>query len=134
MKTSIKKIKDNKRGSIALIGILIITAILMILVLAMSEANIAAALRQVNVESEKITYYGAEACMEDTMIRLKEDPTFQEGTVNLNEETSCTVNVLNNTATIEIFRGNHERQFEVEFELTSDGHANNIKLLNWEEI
>ncbi len=134
MNKIIKKIREDNKGSIALIGILIISAVLMILVLAMSEANITSALRQTNEESQKITYYGAEACMEEAMIRLKKDPGFKEGTVYLNEEKSCGISVLNNTATIEMTYMNYERQFEIEFELTSDGHANNIKLLNRREI
>lgn len=129
-----KKIKTDKRGSVALTGILLITAVLMIVVLSISEANISAAQRQMNNESKKLTYYGAEACMEEVMIRLKRDPSFTGAEMMLNETQNCKISVLNSYAVVEIEYASYERRFEVDYELTTDGHANNIKLSNWREI
>ncbi len=129
-----KNYLKNKNGSVALISILIISAIIVIIVVSMAEINFLTSKQQVNLISNKISYYGAEACLEESLVRLKNDSNFSEETINLNDEYTCQINVINDTININLVYLNYEKNYEAEFEIIQTNHINNIKLLNWKEI
>lgn len=125
---------NNKRGSLALISVLIISAFVLILAVAMSESNITTSYQALNNQSGKLSYYGAEACFEEAMIRLKADSSFNAETLNIDDDHSCIINVAGSTVNITVNYLNYSRDFQADINISQDGQANNIQLLNWQEI
>lgn len=126
----------NIKGSIALISILIISAILLITVIGMSESNISQMYQYLNNSSNEMIYNIAEGCMEEAMIRIEENPSFAGTTLNLNDQV-CTITVAGDsikTVLIEVDYLNYTQIFEAQASVTVNGQANNVSLLNWHEI
>lgn len=130
-------IKINKqKGSIALISILIISAILILLVLGSSEGNISTSYQYLNKESGKTSYYTAEACLEETIIRIEADTTFSGTTLAIGD-TTCQSTVSNDTpklVLINVNYGNYSENFQATVSVTTSGQANNATLLSWGKI
>lgn len=124
----------DKKGSVAFVGIFIITAVLMIVVVTMSEGNFISATKQVNLEASKTSYYGAEACLEEAMIRLKKDPSFLNSTLTVNDSYTCEIIVSDNLLGINVVHGNYQKNFIAEVNVVESHQAVNVGLLNWEEI
>jgi len=132
-----KSIIKNNSGSIVLMSILIISAILLVLVLGTSESQITTSYRQLNTQSEKHLYYMSEGCLEEAMSRLKIDASYSGETLNMGEDAECTIIVTGDatkTITITTTFYEHTNSYEAQISLTTEGQANNIRLLNWEKI
>lgn len=126
----------NTKGSIALIGILIISAMLIILTLGMSESNISSMYQYLNNESSQKMYHVAEGCLEETMFRIEGDITFTGTTLSMGD-VSCTSTVSGGTTkniSITINYLSYIQNFSAQVEVTTNGQANNVELLNWEKI
>ncbi len=128
----------KKHASTALISILIIASFTVLLVLAASEASISNSYKYTNKTSSQITYYTAEACMEEAVLRLENDITFAGTTIILDEYTTCTIVVTgeapNKTITITSNYLEYTQTFEANLELSDVGEIYNSELVNWEEI
>lgn len=129
-----KKIVSENSGSIALISVLIIAAFTILIVLAMSEVNISTSYEYFNNSENKTAYYTAESCLEEAIIRLEDNPAFNLGTITFDTDTSCNISVANNQILIEVTHLDFAQNYQADISLTSNGQANNIKLLNWQEI
>lgn len=126
----------NLRGSIALISILIISAVLLITVIGMSESNISQMYQYLNNESNEIIYNSAEGCLEEAIIRIEDDIFFAGTILTLNDQV-CTITVAGDstkTVLIEVDYLNYTQTFEAQVLVTVNGQANNVSLLNWHEI
>ena len=131
---NLKKLKIE-RGSIALLSVLIISAILMIAVVSNAEVQSNSAKQQLNRFFQESLYYAAEACMEDTMIKLERDSTFAGGTLTV-DDANCdiTVNGANpKNVIISVSGGNYTQNFSAQVSLETVGLATNSQLLEWEE-
>lgn len=132
------KLSKNNKGSIALISILIISAMLVLIVLGISEVNISNNLSYTNTTADQKTYNFAESCFEDTVKRIEKDALFAGATTEFaQEEITCTSIVSGQdpyTIRVELIYGNYTQYFEGEISLTNVGQVNNAKLLNWKEI
>lgn len=131
-----KNLTINIKGSIALISILIISAILLITVIGMSESNISQMYQYLNNESNEIMYNTGEGCLEETIIRLEDDISFTGTTLNLDDQV-CTITVSGadtKTVLIEVSFLNYTQTFRAQLSVTATGQANNVDLLNWNEI
>lgn len=126
----------KQKGSIALISILIISAILLILVTGMSESNISASYQYFNKHSDQTSYYAAEACLEETIIRIEEDPNFTGTTFNFDEITCISTISGDSTKDISININylNYTQDFQAQVSVVTKGQTNNASLLNWEKI
>ena len=122
------------RGSVALISILIISAFALILVISMSEVNISKSSQSYNSEAGKIQLYSAEACLEEAIIRLEDNPAFSDGSMTFDGDTSCTISVANNQIDISVSYLDFSQNFRANFEVSVNGEANNVTLLTWSEI
>lgn len=133
-----KETAQNKEGSVALMSILIISAMLVLIVLGMSETNISNNYSYLNSNSDQLIYNLAESCFEDTVKRLEEDPLFDGSTTTFADTgSSCTSDVSGAgpyTVEVELTNNNYTQYFEGEVSLTTIGEANNAELLNWGEI
>lgn len=125
---------NKPRGVVALISILIISAITILLVLGMSEISISSSYQYSNNNASKTNYYTAEACLEEGLIRLENDPTFSSGTITIGPDLTCSLLVSGNSITIISDYLEYSQTFQADISLTEVGEANNIQLLNWHEI
>lgn len=133
MKTNLKQ-----RGSVALISVLIISAILLILVLGISETQISTSYQYVNSSSGKYSYYIAEACLEEAMIKIKGDTSYSGEDLILDSgNATCEISASGagtKTITITTVSGDYTQSFQAQASVTTNGQANNVRLLNWTEI
>ncbi|MDP2624779.1 MAG: hypothetical protein Q8P27_01190 [Candidatus Peregrinibacteria bacterium] len=130
------KLKSTQ-ASVALISLLIISAFTLILVVAMSETNISTSYQYLNNSSNKVGYYVAEGCLEETLLRLEQDTTFTGTTIAVDTDTSCVVTVTGTTTrTIDVAVTylDYTQNFEATASITQAGEANNATLLTWKEV
>lgn len=126
------------RASIALISLLVISAFTLVLALGMSEVNISKSYQYFNNTANKSGYYIAEACLEESIIRLEDDTSYTGGTLTFNADTNCTISVAGtgNTRTITLSANTitHTQTFQASIDLVTNGQANNANLSDWNEI
>lgn len=129
------KNRNSKNGSIALISLLIISAVTLLLVLGMSDANISTAYQNLNAQANKYIYYAAESCAEEAMLRLEDDASFTGTTVNLDEDTSCTISVTDMGATldvdIQVTYLTYTQNYSATADLETIGEVRNLGLQSW---
>ncbi len=130
---------EKDLGSVALISILLISAILIILVTAMSDSSINTSYQYLNNESDKNAYYYAEACLEETLLRIEQDPSFSSMSHTIGDAV-CTVTVSAanpKDVNISITYANYTsftQNYYASVVLTVNGQAYNVSLLKWEKI
>lgn len=132
-----KRLFAQPRASIALISLLIISAFTLILVVGMSEVSISSHAQGANRFSAETGYYAAEACLEETLIRLESNPAFTTTTLTFDDDLSCTVSVSGTspkTVAIQVTYLNYIQNFEAQVSLATAGQATNAQLIGWEEI
>lgn len=125
------------KASIALMSILIITAFTLLLVLTMSEVNVTRSIQYLNTSTQNESLYGAEACLEEAMLRLEQDPTFTSETVTFDTDKTCTITVSGSnpiTVNIEMNYDTYTENYSAQLTLVQNGSAYNIRLDSWEEI
>lgn len=125
------------RASIALITLLVISAVTMILVVAASVNGLSNYDQSFNFEAGKIGYYGAEACLEEALLRTELDATFSTTSFSLDADTDCSVSVSGtNPKTINVTVNflEYTQTFEATVQITQNGQIYNSELLTWEEI
>lgn len=132
-----KKLINNKQGAIALVAVLVISAILIIISLGISDAQISNSLQYKNNYNDKTLYYFAETCLEEAMIRIERDPNFSSGSIDNGDGVACTITAsgssikdLNVVVTFQNFSQNYLGNISI----TQNGQANNVSLLKWEKI
>jgi len=131
------KILTHKRGSIALISLLIISAFTLLIVLAASEASVSTYERYLNESSGETSYYGAESCLEEAIIRLESDTNFAGGTLTIDNDTTCTITVAgttDKTVSISVDFLNYTQNYEAVIRLIQNGSIYNSELISWQEI
>lgn len=131
------KLIAKQTGSIALISILIVCAILLVLVIGTSDSQLSTAYQQLNSTSNKTSYYVSEACLEEAIGKLKSDAAYVGGVINVGDDGSCIVDITSGSPkTISIMStfGDYTQNYEAEVSVTTDGTANNVRLLNWQKI
>lgn len=127
------KFVSKKLGSVALISVLIISAFTILIVLAMSEVNISTSYEYFNSSENKTAYYAAESCLEEAIIRLEDNPAFNSGAITFDANTSCNISIAGNQILIEVTHLDFAQNYHADISLSSNGQANNVKLLNWYE-
>jgi hypothetical protein len=130
--------KPAKRGSIALISILIITSILLIVVTGMAEGHVSILSQYNDDVMGKSSFYGAESCLEETIRRVEVDMDFAGTTIQRGENSNCTTTVSGGANVKDIavtnIEGNYTQQFEGQISITQNGTANNALLTAWKKI
>ncbi|EKD92923.1 MAG: hypothetical protein ACD_28C00300G0008 [uncultured bacterium] len=125
-------------ASVALISLLIISAITLLIALGISEVTFSNSAQTYNYQLEKEGYYAGEACLEEALHRLERDPTFTATNIALTNDIGCSVNVSgsipNYTMIITAISAQATQTFEAQVTLTLNGNAYNVHLMNWKEI
>lgn len=118
-------------------SLLIVSSITLILVLSMSELNISTSYQQLNQDSQKYSYYLAETCLEETLLRLENDANFTGTTITPDSDSSCTITVTNGAPIIINITTTYltyTQNFRAEAGISTEGTALNADLSKWEEI
>lgn len=126
----------RNKGSVALISIMIISALTLIVVIAMAEINFSTSSQSFNSQSDKTAYYAAEACLEEATIRLEADLNYSGGGLTFDADTSCTISVTDNgqkNVTIQVNYLEYVQNFTATFSYEQSGQAVNLYLINWSE-
>ncbi len=124
-------------GSIALISILVISAFTLILVIGMSEVSISTKYLSSNNLSRSSLQYIAEACLEESLIRMESSPSFSGVTLPFDDGSLCTVNVSGSnpyTFAISVNFLDYSENFNAQITLTTVGEVRNATLLTFDEI
>lgn len=127
----------SNRASISLITLLVISAFTLILVVGASVAGISNYDQSFNYDSSKISYYMAEACLEEALLRTEADSNFSSTTLTLDADTNCSVTVAGvnpKTITVTVNFLDYTQTYQAEVSLTQTGQIYNSELLTWEEI
>lgn len=131
-----KHILHKTKGSIALITVLVVSIFTLILAVGITETSISTGYQYLNNESENYSYYSAEGCIEEALLRMEQDSSFT-GTTVVFDNGSCTVTVTGTnpkTVSIELVSGDYVQNFVSEVAISENGHAINTSLSSWEEI
>ncbi len=130
------KILFKQTGSIALISLLVISAFTLILGLAMAENSISTGYQHLNNVSSETSYYGAEGCLEEAVIRIEADSSFTSETITYDWGTCDIVITGTNpkTVNVTITQDNYSETYQAVIDITLNGHAINTSLSSWEEI
>lgn len=126
----------NKKGSVALVGILMISAILLIAVLGISETQITTGFQYVNNTAGKDLYYAAESCLEEAIIRIESDPSFSTTTI-LAGDAQCVATVSGTTwkkVDIGVSFDGYSQIYQADVIITQNGNVNNARLSKWGKI
>ena len=132
--------KNNhlKSGSVALISVLVISAILLILVSSMAETHISVSNQFFNDYNDRLGYYDSESCLEEAIRKLELDVNFSGSSILNESGTACTSTVTGsgNTKNISIVnvRGDYTQQYQGQISITVNGTVNNAILINWNKI
>ncbi|PIR55498.1 hypothetical protein COU74_00555 [Candidatus Peregrinibacteria bacterium CG10_big_fil_rev_8_21_14_0_10_36_19] len=132
-----KNLKCKMRGSAAITMVLIVSAVLIIFVVGMSNVNISTSSQQYNFDADKWSYYVAEGCLEESIKRLEDDINFTSTSINADSDTVCSVNVVGNllkTISIDVNYLEFSKSFEASVNLVQNGEVYNAHLSNWSEI
>lgn len=125
------------KASIALITLIVISAVSLILVAGVSVASISNYESAFEQESARTSFYAAEACLEESLIRLEADNSFAGTGLYLDADTSCSSVVSSGSPyviSIQVDFLNHSETYQAEVELTNSGQIYNSELLTWGEI
>ena len=124
------------KASVALVSLLLISAITLLLALGMSEVNISKSYQYQNNEANKMNLYLAESCLEDALLRLKSDPEFNSGSINFDANSSCSVSISGSETLYILITANFydfSETYQAEVTHSQDGEVYNLSLDNWEE-
>ena len=113
---------------------MIISAIIIILVVGMSEVNISTSSQSLNRNSNEIIRYVADACLEESIYRIENDTTYTTESLSFDNDASCDISVSGTYIDINVSYLNYSQNFQAEFSITQIGQANNVNLLKWTKI
>ncbi|MBI3626423.1 hypothetical protein HY224_00040 [Candidatus Uhrbacteria bacterium] len=129
----------NQQGFVALVTVLVISAIMLTISLFMSSAAINDLLYSYASDQSERALQIADGCIDEAIFRLKKNSGYAGSTLSLNGG-SCTVVVagagnsrtLTSTGTL----GSYTRKITatVSFITNAGGNANSVDLTHWEEI
>ncbi len=128
---------NNARASISLISLLVISALTLILVVAVSIAGSSNYDQSFNFDSTKTSYYTAEACLEEALLRTEQNSGFTSTSLTVDSDTDCEVTVTGTnpkTVTVTVHFLDYSQTFRATVSITQAGQIYNSDLLTWEEI
>lgn len=102
----------------------------------MSEAQISGSTQYFNEYSDEVTYYMAEGCLEESMIRIEDDISFSGTTLPLQDGT-CEIYVSGSaikSIDINVTYLNYSQAFMAEVTVSNNGTANNARLISWKKV
>ncbi|MFA5855431.1 MAG: hypothetical protein WC846_04100 [Candidatus Gracilibacteria bacterium] len=131
MKNYIKNLRN--RASVLLVSMIIICAITLLMAVTLSEVTISSGYQRTNTTELKVSYYAAESCLEETLMRLELDPSFSGTSITLQPDLICQSSVSGGIIDIVVDNLDYSEIFRAEYDMDSAELVNNIDLENWKE-
>lgn len=123
---------ENRRGYIALVSLLMISAVALGIVLVVSSLSISEAQMSLSVKKGSEARYIAEACAENALEMIKDSPAYSEESLSIFGG-SCTISISTAgsdwTVTSTAEKDNYSKTIEVQLTRTSQ-----ITINSWQEI
>lgn len=145
---AMNKIKSKPQGFMALMSILVISAISLVIAVTLNLTVVWESLLITEQNNNLNAYYLAHSCAEEGLLRIRRDINYTDGTILIDTQNSCKVSILNSngvfilTATGESYE--NTQQLEVtflalpEFNLRDEFNVThtryNLNILTWEKI
>jgi len=123
----------SPRASIFLISVLVIGIFTLFLALAMAEVNLSTGYQVLNTTENRHSYYSAEACIEESLLRYERDLSFTGTTIAVDSETSCASTISGSQVNVTVSNGTYSENFTATFSTTVNGLVTNVKLTGWKE-
>lgn len=128
----LKNFLHNNRGQTALVGVLIIMAIVLLLTLTMSYTSSQELQINTKETANKQVAYLADSCLDEALVRLRRDDTYIGGSLTLFGGT-CVINITaqshNRTINITAQKDDNVRKLEAVLDL-----ENPSRLHSWREL
>jgi len=121
------------RASVFLMSVLVLGIFSLFLALAMAEVNLSTGYQVLNQHEATHSYYAAEVCMEESVLRYERDNTFTGITLAVDGESSCTSTMTATTVTVTVTNGSYTEVFVGTISATVSGTVNNVHLTGWKE-
>ncbi len=118
-----------------LISVLVMSAVLLLIVIGVSETQVTSSYQQLNTRSNKSSYYIAESCFEEASQKIKMDINYSGGTITFDYGT-CTISIIGSTTkivSISTTFENYTQNHQAEITVIQNGEINNVRLLNWQK-
>ncbi len=123
----------NEKGYIALISIIIITAVILVIGISINLSGVNEIQMSISENQSQESFSVAEAGISEAMIRLKRDSEYLGGDLNIGNG-SCNIEVIsggsNQTITATSIVNDLIRKIETVVEL----NGNNLTIISWKEI
>lgn len=124
----------HSRAAIALISLLIVASVIMIL----ASSSIILGVNEIELtiadQTSTNTKVWLGACLEETALRMKQNPSWTGGSLNI-ENITCNINLSTqgniHTANITLTVDNFTHAAQATFEVLQNGQVNNISLDAW---
>lgn len=131
-----KNKRGLRKGSVALISVMLISALTLIVVISMTEINFLTSSQSFNSGADRTAYYAAEACLEEATVMLEADLNYSSGGLTFDADTSCTISVTDDgqkNVTIQATYLDYVQNFSATFSYQQNGQASNLHLIDWSE-
>ncbi len=124
---------ESKQGYIALISIIIITAVILIISISINLSGVSEIQMSVSENQSLESFAVAEAGISEAMIRLKRDSGYSGGSLNIGNG-SCTIEVTSNASNRTITSTGIVNDLTRKIESIVELNGNNLTIISWKEI
>lgn len=124
-----------KKGSIALMNMIMISAVLLLVVIGVSNVSVTNSREYLNLYLERDLFHVAEGCLEEGIVRIERDPSVASLDLDIGN-VNCQLSVSggsSKTVDIVVTSGDYVQDFSAVLSLTTQGVANNVNLIEWKK-
>lgn len=114
-------------------SVIVIGVFTLFLALSMAEVNLSTGYQVLNQSENRLSYYVAESCVEESIYRYERDSTFTGLTMTVDGESTCTSVVSATQITVTVTNGAYSENFTATISSTVNGTVNNVHLTGWKE-
>ena len=128
---------QTERGQTALVGVLIITAIILLLVMSVSYSSRQELGISTQETANRQATYLADSCLDEALVRLKRDDAYAGGNFSLftgNCQISIAAQSDRRTISITARQGDNVRRLEAVAQVEREGNEWQLKLESWREL
>jgi hypothetical protein len=127
----------TKSGSIALISVLIISAMLLIMVVGMAEAHVSVLYQYQDDLLSKSSFYFAESCLEETVRNFERDVSISGITITESADKECVTTISGSGSVRDVsvttVDSGYTQNFTGQISYTQTGVVTNASLIHWEK-
>ncbi len=123
----------SPKASVLLMSVLVIGIFTLFLALSMAEVNLSTGYQVLNSTENHHSYYAAEACLEESLLRYERDASFTGASFAVDAETSCTSVLSGSQITVTVSNGDYAEDFVATFSTSVNGLVTNVDLSSWKE-